>query len=276
MSVREALDELKARGVRAADLLHGDDATLRRVRYDSLVAKLGDAMSASPRKPTIMADLVGWYEYFDGDSSHVSILLADAAKRCWIELACEQVLAAPPSSAAVIEASDHLALSTSRLLSLRKADTSDFPGGDPSVSLALAAQAVWHTHGYTNVVDGILGWGVLLNVLRGEGDSLRPTAVLDANDAVALALRLLVTEQHRVVAFKGLAEFVSRGGDITALSPRDMRPFQKVFPGNDGMEFSFSPLGTRYLTPADLLQAAGRSTDRRKGPPHRLSDDVFE
>ncbi len=223
-----------------------------------------------------MTDLIDWYDFFQADSSHGSLLLADAAKRCWIEMACERILASPRKTEYIVLQSEHLSLSPARLLALCRGDPTVFPGGDPAASLDTASQAVWYTHGHTEVVGGRVGGNVIVEGLWLRAHALRPTAVLEANDSVALSLRLLLTEQFRVVSLKGLAEFVSRGGDVSELSVRDVRPFLTIFPGDDYMKFSFSPLATRYLSPVDILVAAGRPISRRGDEVRRLSEDVFE
>lgn len=275
MSAWDALRTLKSDGMSPEDLFAANDKERSLLRYQHLAEKLKESIAREPHDDLFRSRLVEWYGFFSKDTSTPGLLLADAAKRHFLEILGSQMIANPKRCTELLAESGRTAVSVSSILYLRKPGPLPFTEENMNSSLDIASQAVWYSHGYTNRIDGTYGYGDVVASLMRDHRDLTPSSVLKTDDRVALTLRLLRTERFRVICLAGLAEFLLRGGKIETLSPRDMRPFRQVFPGNDWMLYSFPPTATRFLTPSDILSAAGRPLGRPTSGSDRLSADAF-
>lgn len=260
LSAADVLRFLKERNVEAGFLLGKDvPAGLQKEAFKTFSDKLQQLLTAKDSDELSSRLLVDFYGYFRQDGSIPSLLLADDVKRAFIEYASVQMLSA--SNRAVTarlraESSD-MELQPRTLLGLRSDGPKPNEIRNPAASLLNASQSVWFSHGFTNRVDGYYGLSELYGRL-GSNRDMPSSEILKTGDRVALAVRLLNTEQLRAVAFQGLAEFLLRGGELRDISLSDVSSFYQVLPLDECMQFSFPPLAKKFLTPADVLVAAGR------------------
>ena len=260
LSVTDVLHFLEERNVEAGFLLGKDvPAGLQQEAFKTFSDKLQQLHTAKNSAELSPELLVDFYDYFSQDLSIPSLLLADDVKRFFIEHASEQMLSTTNRTVITrlcAESSD-MKLQPRIFLSLRGDGPQANEIEKPAASLLNASQSVWFSHGFTNRVDGYYGLSDLYGRL-GSNRDLPSSEILKARDRVAMAVRLLNTEQLRAVAFQGLAEFLLRGGEPRDISLSNVSSFYQVIPFNECMQFNFPPLAKKFLTPADVLVAAGR------------------
>lgn len=260
LSPVDTLTFLREKKIESAFLL-GDDAPgeLRKMAFDMFSVKLEEFTTTGRQDEFYGAHLIEYYEYFNRDASIPSLVLADSMKRCFLSYASEQMLSSTDRES-IRHLQDQAAgmeLSPQVFFGLRGEGSRLETDREATSTLLDASQAVWFSHGYTNRVDGYYGLSELYGRLDASFD-LPSSSILENGDRVALGVRLLNTEQLRSVAYQGLAEFLSRGGKIDEISLSNVSTFYSVIPLDECMKFNFPPLAKKFLTPADVLVAAGR------------------
>lgn len=260
LSAKDTLALLRDKKIESAFLL-GEDVPResRKMAFDIFSGKLEEFAASSHRDESYGSLFIEYYEYFNRDASIPSLLLADSMKRCFLFYASEKMLSATNHEIIrhLQDQASGMELSPQIFLGLRGQGPRLETDREAEASLLNASQAVWFSHGYTNRVDGYYGLSELYGRLNASLD-LPSSSILENGDRVALGVRLLNTEQLRSVAYQGLAEFLSRGGKIDEVSLSDVSSFYSVIPLDESMKFNFPPLAKKFLTPADVLVAAGR------------------